>query len=257
MLEWVWFAGGGRLKHMALMRASAASRRFAGINVIILALSLALFQVSGVGWRLVTASPAVEASGSVTPAGRGWFHVASAPRPLPPGQAPEVPVDLWWNPAQAILAWVATLLGAMIAAWIVLAMVRGGVQRAHTIRYRLEQRMTAAIHYGTAWCLPVVVGAVIASVRPLAYAGQIERWKWYVSERIFLLSGGVFAGFGAVMCWFWFIRLGFTAPERTRSRVVALWGLGAPLCVAAVAAGSWYGLSLLLTPLFAKLEIQF
>jgi len=257
MLDWVWFAGGERLKHLALMRASAASRRFARINVILLALGLALFQVSEVGWRQVTASRALESSGSTVPSGRGWLHLADMPRPLPTEQAPGIPVDLWWNPAQTIVAFVVTWVTAMLGLWLILTMLRGSVRLAHARTFREEQRMTAALHYGTSWCVPVLLGAVLGTLRPLAYAGKIEHWSWYVPERAFLLSAAVFAGFGVIMAWFWFIRIGSTAPANTRTRVVALWALGAPVAVAALAAGWWYGLGELFAPLFERLEIQF
>lgn len=257
MLEWVWFAGSERLKHLALMRVSAASRRFVRLNVILLALGLAVFQVSGVGWKQVTASPELESTGSITPTGRGWLHVAEAPRPLPAGQAPEVPVDLWWNPVQAILAFVAAWLTAMFVMWVMLVLARSGVRHAHTRSYREEQRITAAIHYSTAWSVPILFGAIMASLRPLAYAGELERWAWHAPTRVFLMSAVVFAGFGAVMWWFWFIRLGWTAPAKTRSRVVAFWALGAPLVVAVLAAGWWYGLKVLQEPLFERLQVQF
>ena len=42
MCRWVWFAGAERLKHIALMRASAAARRFAWTNTLWLALGLAV-----------------------------------------------------------------------------------------------------------------------------------------------------------------------------------------------------------------------
>lgn len=257
MLEWVWFAGSGRLKHLALMRTSAASRRFTRLNVILLALGLSVFQVSGVAWRQVTAFPEIEPSGSIVPTGRGWLHMADAPRPLPTGQAPEIPVDLWWNPVQTILAFVATWLTGMFVMWVTLVLVRSGVRYAHIASYRKEQRMTAAIHYGTAWSVPVLFGAIVASFRPLAYVGEIERWSWYASQRVFLLSAAVFSGFGVVMWWFWLIRLGSTAPARTRSRVVAFWALGAPLIVAVLVAGWWCGLARCFEPLFDWLQVQF
>ena len=43
MCEWIWFAGWSRLKHMMLMRASAASRQFAFVGLVCLTLSLGLY----------------------------------------------------------------------------------------------------------------------------------------------------------------------------------------------------------------------
>lgn len=257
MLEWVWYASGGRLKHLALMRASAASRRFVRLSTVLLAVGLAVFQVSRVGWRRVTASPEIEPTGSTTPAGDGWYLVAESPRPLPPGQAPEVPVDLWWNPVQTIVAFVTAWLGAVLLIWLMLILVRAGVRWAHTPPYRIEQRMTAAVHYSFAWSAPVFLGAVVAGLRPLSYTGAIECWAWYPSQRGFLLSAAVFAGFGVIMWWFWLVRLGSTAPTKTYVRVVVFWALGAPVIVAALSTGWWWGLDLLYEPLFGVLHVQF
>ena len=97
MGEWVWFCGHGRLKHLAMMRASAASRRFAHLNLALLAVGLALLEATRTGWRWVAASPAFEPTGSTQPAGVGWIHVVGASRPLPPDLPPESIVDLWWK----------------------------------------------------------------------------------------------------------------------------------------------------------------
>jgi hypothetical protein len=257
MAEWVWFAGWERLNHLALMRSSMASRRFAILSAMLLSLGLGLFQTTRVGWRWVTASPAVESTGSTSPGGRGWFHAAAAPRPLPSVHATERHVDLWWNPAQMVIAVVTAAIGGFLLCRVMVVVVRAGVTLAHSARYRNEQRMTAAIQYSTAWWIPICVAALVAALLPSSYIGAMEAWRWYPPERGFVLSAGVLAAFGVVMWWFWLLRLGATAPVRTRLRVVLFFGFGVPVVLVAAAGGWWYGLDALYAPLFDVLGLSF
>ena len=257
MAEWVWFAGWERLNHIALMRASVASRRFALLSTMLLSVGLGLFQTTRVGWRWVTASPAVERTGSTSPGGLGWFHAAAAPRPLPSTLPTERYVDLWWSPAQMVIAVVTAAAGALLLCRVVIIVVRAGVTLAHSARFRAEQRMTAAIQYSTAWWVPICVAALVAALLPSSYIGAMEAWRWYPPQRGFVLSAGVLAAFGVVMWWFWLVRLGSTAPVRTRRRVVLFFALGVPVAVFAAAAGWWYGLDALYPPLFDILDLSF
>lgn len=257
MSEWVWFAGRERLKHLALMRTSAASRRFALLNILLLAAGLSLFQATLVGWKWVTGLPVIEPTGSTEPAGSGWIHLAAAPRPLPPDRAPEMPVDLWWNPVQTVIAAATAGIAGLLAIWLVLLLVRLGVRRAHIPPYRKEGRMTAAMHYSTAWGIPIFVGAIILGLSPVSFAGTMVQWRWCPPQRVFVLAAAVLAGFGVAMWWFWLGRLGTTAPARTRGRVIAFFAVGAPLIVVLMAAGLWWGLPLLYDPLFKALNLAF
>ena len=257
MLEWVWFASGERLKHVALIRASAASRRFARQSILLWGLGMGLVQTTQIGWRHVTAMPAIEPTGSLTPAGFGWLHVAAAPRPLRPALPAENLVDLWWSPLQGFVALVTAALAAWILMWLTSILLRVGVTLAHHRRYRGEQRMTAAIHYSMAWLVPVFLGTLAAALRPLAFVGTMNQWAWYPADRIFLLAAAVLSVLGAAMWWFWLIRLGATAPARTRVRVSAFFGLGPPVIVALAAAGWWYGLGRMYDPLFDLLRVTF
>lgn len=257
MCRWIWSAGSERLKHIALMRTSAAAKRFAWINTFWLALGLAGFQATRVSWRAVGASSVVEPSGSTKPLGRGWLHVAAAPRPLPPGQAPQIPVDLWWNPAQAMIASVIAGLAVLLLMWLLILLIRTGVALAHTEAYRGEQRMSAAFLYSTAWWIPALVGIVICLLRPLAFVGQLSRGWWYPTDRGITLIAGAFVGLAATLWWFWLIRLGATAPARTRSRVMAFCTLGIPLLLAGVSLAWWVGLEALHEFLIVPLNIHF
>lgn len=257
MAEWVWFAGSGRLNHMALMRASAASRQFALVNVLLLSAGVGLLQTTRVGWRWVTDLPAIERTASTKPAGQGWLHLAAAPRPLPPDHLPGQYVDLWWNAAQSVIVLVTAGVAGLILLLLVMSTVRAGVSRAHASRYRGEQRMTAAVHYGTAWGIPVALAALLAGLRPIAYIGMMEQWPWHPPERGFILSAATLAGIGLVMWWFWLVRLGATSPARTRLRVIMFFAAGAPLLLAGGAVGWWYGLDALYPPLFDLLDLAF
>jgi hypothetical protein len=257
MLEWVWFAGSERLKHLALMRDSAAARRFAFINLLWLALAAGVFQASSVGWRKVTATPSFETTGSVRPRGFYWYHLIAAPRPLPLEQSAETPVDLWWNPIQTLLGFVGGGVVALLLAGLALWLLRAGVAGAHVPPYRQERRMTAALRYSTAWCAPLLVAALVLLLRPVSYAGEIGRWRWYPPETGFVLSAAIVAGLAAVLWWFWWIRMSATAPTRTRSRVMAFWAVGAPVLVAGAACGWYFGLPPVFDRLFAGLRLTF
>jgi hypothetical protein len=255
MSEWVWFAGWERLNHLALMRRSAASTRFARLNVLMLALGVGLFQATQYGWRWVTRSPALDPH--FEPSGRGWLHVAAAPPHIIDGLAPETAVNLWWNPLQAVTVIGTGLVAGLILMWLVLLLIRAGVTLAHHPPFRTERRMTAAIHYSTAWVIPIFVGALVASLRAVSYLGSITRWAWHPPRHGFELSAAVLVGFGIAFWWFWLLRVGATAPASTRGRVVVFFAVGAPLIVCGAAAAWYYGLDQLYEPIFARLGVTF
>ena len=117
--------------------------------------------------------------------------------------------------------------------------------------------MTAALHYSTAWGLPLFVAALLVALRPVSFIGGMSRWAWYPPDLGFILSAAVIAAFAVIMWWFWFIRLGATAPARTCGTVVGFFTLGVPLIVIAVGAGWWFGIPELLERLFPALELNF
>lgn len=257
MCEWIWFAGWSRLKHMMLMRASAASRQFAFVGLVCLALSIGLYEGARVGWKRVARSPVAEPAGSMEPLGNGWFHVAAAPRPLPSGLAPGAPVDLWWNPVHTIVAGVIGIVAGSLSVMLVLFVIRVAANRAHKPRYRDEQRLTAALHYGFAWAVPVILAAWVTALRPISSFGVVARWSWYPPERVFDIAAAVLAGFGLVMWWFWLVCIGNAAPKDTRGRVVWFLALGAPMIVMAGTGGWWFGMDRLHAVLFSSMDVLF
>lgn len=222
------------------------------MSILLLALSLGLFRAMHMGWRWVGGSPSL---GPPAPTGEHWFHVVAAPHPLPPGQPLEDPVGLWWNPLETVVAVVIATAAGLLLMWLTMLLMRAGVIWAHRPPYRREQRMTAAIHYSTAWSVPVVLGAAAVGLRPLSYMGTIARWSWCPQERVFLISAAVLGGFGIIMWWFWLVRLGATAPARTRGRVIVFFTLGAPLVIALAATVWWYGLDRLYDTLYHLLDV--
>ena len=256
MTKWTWFAEAGRLKHLALMRTSAASRRYARVNVLLLAFLLGLLQWARVGWSGTTEAIGVNPSSVLKPDGDGWFHVASAPRPLPPDRAIELPVDLWWNPAQSMIA----VSSGMVVSWmlilLVLVLLRKGVTKAHHLAYRREQRMTAAILYGTAWSFWLMVASVIFCLIPAAYIGEMKAWSWYPTENGFILMVAILAGTGSTLWWIWLIRLGASAPVNCRGQVVAFMAPGTPIIIAAAVCAWRYGLDVLYDVLFPLINLS-
>lgn len=256
MSEWIWFAGHHRLKHLAMMRSSAAAHRFARVTILYMAFVLSLLQTTHVGWQEVVNADASSLTASAKPGGDGWFLVTSSPSDST-ALTTGTQTHLWWNPAQALIAAAATLVIALLLMLPLSTLMRVGVRVSHRARYRGEQRMTAAILYSTAWSLPLMIGALVMGLRPLFRIGSIARWRWYPPDESLVLIAGVLAGFGAVMWWFWLLRLGATAPASTRGRVVAFLSVGAPILATGFTAGAIVGLDLMLDSLFGVLNLRF
>lgn len=257
MWKWVWSAGETRLKHLALMRASAAARSFSTPYLLLLAAALGLLLSTHFGWRAVSTSAAIEGTGSTRPLGRGWLHVASMPNPYRVTQAPATPVDLWWNAPQAIIAAVAGFVTGLILLWLIFVVLRTGFRLAHRGPYRSEGRMTAALHYSVSWAVPLLFSGIVLLARPFSRVGPIARWAWYPSRSAVDFLAGLVAVVALVLWWFWLFRLGSTAPADTRGRVAWFAGLVAPLLVAAAAAAWWLGMQHLLTQLFDSWKLRF
>lgn len=257
MCEWTWLAGSARLKHLALMRASAASRRFARINGALLLLGLAGWQGARSGWRWVTGLAAIEPGGSLTPRGQGWLHAAAMPRPLPPALSQEQPVDLWWNATQSALGVCIGVVAACLGLWLSFALLRFGVVRIYAAKLRLERRMTAALHYSTAWFPFITAGLLVLALLPWAYAGSMARWNIYPPELGLTWAGSVITAGGVGLWWFWLVRLGATETPRLRARAVAFYLLGVPLIVGGLAAGWYFGLNALLPQLHRAMALEF
>lgn len=238
MCRWVFFSSASRTKHLGLMRVSMASRHFARVNLALLSFGLAVFAFTEYGWyhaRVMLMRP--DGAPSIGPQGSGWFRLVAGPRDLVARHPTDVVVDLWWNPAQAIIAVGLGIGVGWLCLRALLFLIRRGVTLAHRRAYRRDLRMTAAIKYGTAWFVPLLVAGGVLMIRPLSYIGASTGWGWVPGDDSLLLLAGVLAGFGTAMWWFWFVRLGVGAPVDTRGSVTAFYAMGVPLltCGAALA----------------------
>lgn len=223
------------MNHIALMRHSQASGHFAQVNTLVLAAGLALVQASIRGWHDAGTGP-------VEPDGAGWFHTVG---------------DLWWNPAQAIVTAAAAFATAWLSMTLVRLLIRKGAADLHRAPHRTEQRMTAAIDYSTAFALPIVLGSLVLTFRVLSVVGSAGRWAMYPPAGSLELIAGIVAGLGAVFWWFWLLRLGAAAPERSRWTVMTFLGAAAPLVIAGVAISWWFALEAFFPPLFERMGVSY
>ena len=257
MCKWVWGAGSGRLAHLALMQASPASRRFSRINVALVCLTAMVCWSWLGGWQPVRVVPGATDSAAQSPAGKGWLLLASAPpggQPRP-GGAGRI-VAWWWNPLAAMLGAGLALFAAVILGWLLLAVLRAGVERSLRRRYRGQERLQAALRYGTAWAVLLIPAGLILLALPICRMAAVADWPVQPPESFVYVPAAVAAAFALLMFWFGLIRTAATVPVRTRGRVVLFCGLGMPLVAAALTAGSFVGLSKLLEVLGQTLEIQ-
>ncbi len=258
MCRWVYFAGSTRLKHLGLMRVSMASRHFARVVLLLMSFALGAYAFTEYGWQRAWI-PLMEptAADQMGPSGAGWFPLVRASRELVPRQATDHVIDLWWNPAQAIIASGFGLAIGWIALRLVLFLIRVGVTASHRSEYRHEQRMTAAIKYSVACFVPMLLAACVVAIRPLGFVGQAAGWAWQPSDDSLTLVSGVLAGFGAVMWWFWFVRLGVVASPSTRVPVTVFYALGIPMVGVGCTIGWWYALRYVTMVLYNGLDLNY
>jgi hypothetical protein len=257
MWKWVWTATSGRMKHMALMRTSAASASFAIPYWLLLAAVMGMLLAGHFGWRAVSASPGVEATGAIRPQGRGWLHLAAMPLPHRNTQPAASLVDLWWSPPQIVLAGVGGFLTGLLLLWFVWKLVTGGIERAHHPVYRGEGRMSAAVQYSLAWSVPFLAVSFLLVLRPVARTAAILRWSWFPPRSAIEWAAALVTAVTFIGWWFWLLRLGSAAPADTRTRVEWFCGLGVPLIVGGAAIAWWLGSLYGLTYLFESWKLLF
>jgi hypothetical protein len=150
-------------------------------------------------------------------------------------------VSLWFNPFCFCVGFIGGSFLASVLLWMTMRILRLGATLAHREPYRSERRMTAAIHYGTAWVLPAAIGAQLALLIPFASYGQNVGWPACPPAIAIRVIAGVLGGLTLFLWWFWLVRLGSTAPAKTRGRVVSFFALGLPVIVVG-AGGLWWGI---------------
>jgi len=232
------------------MHASFSSRRFARISLFMLTVAMAIFQASATshGWhagrRLLKTEPPIQ------PTGRGWFQIAEVPGEMLSRLALEADVALWWNPAQSLIVLVTAFGVGLLLVSLSMAIVRAGLVSALRPEDRDAERITAAIHYGTAWAPIIAVGLFVGVFAPIARIGDVAHWSWYPSRQFFEFSSAVLVAFGAVLWWFWMLRLAYASAPAVRVRVTAFSAMGLPLIAGGATSAWWFGLDRCYGPLF-------
>lgn len=254
MCRWVWGAGAGRIQHLALMRSSPASGRFAARNLLLFGFAVGFVLATHHGWHSIRRPLEESGTFAADPAGRGWLHLLSG-RTVSGGFG--MGVQVWWNPAQSILAGAIGLTSGLIGAWVALLLVRGLVEVAHKPRYRGEQRMSAALSYATAWIVAALPAALLLGLWPLTAVGASGRLPWAPTQLLLLVLAASIAGLAVVFGWFWTVRLGAAAPAETRTRVQAAFLVLIPAVVLAASVGWWKAISRLLEVLFTQMNLNF
>jgi hypothetical protein len=252
MGRWVWSATTERLKHLALMRSSPASKHFRFINLLLLSFAALILQASSRGWH-VASVVLTEGMAEIRPDGKGWLHIASSRHT---SGAIGKRADAWWNPPQTIIAAALGITGAVSLAYVLFGFIRWLIERAHERSYRGEQRMTAAIDYSTAWIVPALPAAIIVGFLPAITIAEETR-SAVVSGTALAILAALIAVPPVVLWWIWLVRLGATAPAETRGAVQAAFVVGAPLLTIAAVAAWWFGLHALLQYLFQAMDLNF
>lgn len=249
MAEWVWYANAERIKHLSLIRTSAASSRFAWTGLLVLCGAVAMFQASRVGWQA-----RIDAA---NPLGDGWLRVVSHTNQDDISEVQGHHTTLWWNPAQGMIGWAAGAIAAVLLGTVGLRGLQMAYSRAHGKSYYAEQRMGAALHYSLAWAPPLILGITLMALSPIALVGEAAHWGWYPSQRGFALAMGVLGAFSIAMWWYFLVRLSLAAPYGPRRNVLIFSMVGLPTMVASAAAFWWFGLDFVLTRVFTLLNLSF
>lgn len=252
MRRWVYRANKQRLAHLALLRPSRASRRFARINVFNLSAALALAVFFHSGWhneKLRTPAALAEAA---APQGKGWWQaIDAASRARETGDL----LAVWWNPAWALLSAAATFALAAIVMSVLIAVVSRGAAGALHGAQQGSTRLRCAVQYSTAWLHWLALAAVITALIPLARLADQAGWGRFPIP-ILQIAAVILALIGLLMWWLWGVRLAQTTQPETRRSVVRFFLLWAPLWSAAIMAGTVYGLWRATDPLARILNLH-
>ncbi|GMU36101.1 MAG: hypothetical protein KJ057_00255 [Phycisphaerae bacterium] len=246
MAAWICLASGERVRHLMLMRSSAASRRFFLVGVLWLALAAALVHVAWIGWRESIPEQA-------TQRGAGWVVVASPPQSGPVLASQKMPLVLWWNVRLAGMVLGISFVTALFLAWLVLVTLRGLAEGFLDAGHRGEGRMTAAWHYAAGWFPPLVLGGLCFALYPVARASALGGWGVMISPEAVVATAGVLAALGVAGAWFYVLRLSAGAPVRARRKMLVFAGIITPGVTAAAAAGWHFGLELMYAELTRSL----
>ena len=238
MMCWVIFAGSFRLSHVARMRRSRSSLRFAALSLGMLGLAGALAVVPTHGWERIEDRGASYPDGYPEPAGNGWQLIGKLPRPPGLTAGEPIMVRLWWNPGLWAVSFLANFLGAFSLGWFLILWVTVRSNRALLAEYRDEKRFTAAIDYCTAHVPILLLAAAIYGSSLLQALSRIQQWEVQWPRYLHTVPAYLLGGFGLFVMWFWLLRVAYTAPPATSAKTGRYFGLWAPL-FAVVLFGGW------------------
>lgn len=245
MCRWVWGAGRERLGHLALMRSSAASRRFARATVVRLALTSAVCCLLLSGWHAIEPLPGVAEVEHSTPTGKGWLPVAEATAESLDGRIRRgEAVALWWNALQGGIGAALAIIWAAILARLLSVFLAKGVETSLGKQHRGQGRLTAALCYSAAWAVPLLPAGLLLALSPISEVAELAGWSFQPPALLFFAAAAVLGALGLLAWWFGLIRLATTVPVRSRRRVLFFCMIWVPLVgttlLAAPAWGMWY-----------------
>lgn len=254
MLRWVVFASSERIKHLGLMRKSAASTRFASSAILWFSLAVLLYSNSRIGWHTIGGLGEHASQALLKPTGNGWFRISSASS-NPTVGAPSTQ-GLWWNPAQGLIAGAFAFVAGIALSWLCLGVLGWGATLAHSRQFRGEGRMSAAIAYSMAFFALCVIGGVVISMRPFFYILNANSTTRPSSDAVEILAV-IATGAPLVVWWLWLIRLGSSAPASTRNKVTALMIVAPPVCLTGIVAAIYWGLEWFEHSVFPLMHLQY
>ncbi len=245
MMWWVLLAGSYRLSHIARMRRSRASLRFAWLGAVMMALACTLVVLPSHGWERIEDRTedrgASVPGGYPKPAGRGWKLVGKAPRPFGLAAGEPVLVRLWWNPGLWAISLIINFVIVLLLARFLVFWVAVRSNRALLPQYRGKQRFTAAIDYCTAHVPILLLVGFFHGSSLLQMLGRSRQWSVQWPMFVHTVPAYLIGGLGLFVMWFWLLRMAHTAPPATAARVSRYFGLWAPLAAVTIVGGWMVG----------------
>ena len=239
MCKSVFGAGKHRLAHLGLARPSRPAKRFARVNLFLLAVGMGLAAFSNAGWHTVERRPRIEPA-EMQAAGTGWWlAIENAAAKVGPASRIR-PVELWLNLPAATVSAVIVLIASLIVFAILVRLIAFGARQAIDAPPDEPPRLRSAVQYATAWSILLVLATVPVIFRPLAYIAEVAEWSLPLSRAVFDVPAVLLALAGMLLWWFWLIRLGETVPRQVRRSVSRFFLLGVPvLSILVLGGGAW------------------
>jgi hypothetical protein len=236
----VFGAGKHRLAHLGLARPSRASRRFARVNLLLLAFAVGIAVFANAGWHTVYHGPRIELARQ-KPFGEGWWRAVENQTGKVGPVDRLVAVELWWNPPAAAVNAAVAVVVAMIAFAVLIRLIERGARRAVGSPPGQPPRFRCAIQYATAWCALLLIAAVPMVLRPLARIGRVAEWSVSPARSVYDVPAVLIVLAGVLLWWFWLIRLGETVPREARRPVNQFFVFWVPVLTMVVLGGATWG----------------